>query len=146
MGVDMVRQGILALALLAALPAAAQMYKCVDERGVTHYSDKPRPGCKGGEVDIRPIPPISGSIAPANRDLAKQEAEFSRRQIEREETEAKAKEAREERCARLRQEQNWLSFAGPLSHTDAQGRPDYVDDATRDARMAKVKEQLRLCP
>jgi len=46
--------------LAAAFPAAAQMYKCVDERGVTHYTDKPRPDCKGGKVDIRPIPSLSG--------------------------------------------------------------------------------------
>jgi hypothetical protein len=36
------RRCALALLLSVALPAAAQMYKCVDERGVTHYSDKLR--------------------------------------------------------------------------------------------------------
>ena len=46
------RRLALALLLAVALPAHAQMYKCVDARGVTHYTDKPLPGCKGGAVNI----------------------------------------------------------------------------------------------
>ena len=134
-----------ALLLLAASTAAAQMYKCVDERGVTHYTDKPRPGCKGGAVDIRPIPPVSGQAAPGSRDLAGQDAEFKRRQIEREQAETQDKTALDERCARLRQEESFLSHGGPLSHTDPQGKRTFMDDATRDARRVQVKEQLRLC-
>src|SRR6267378_3964592 len=44
--------GTLALAvlLLACAPAYAQMYKCVDQRGVTHYSDKPLPRAHGAGV------------------------------------------------------------------------------------------------
>ena len=122
------------------------MYKCVDERGVTHYTDKPRPGCKGGKVDIRPIPPISGKAAPHSADLAEQDADFKRRQIEREQAESKDKTALDERCSRLRREQSWLSHSGRVSQTNAQGERVFMDDATRDARLAQLKEQLRLCP
>jgi hypothetical protein len=140
-----VKRLALAFLLFAAWPAYAQMYKCVDERGVTHYSDKPRPGCKGGPVDIRPIPSISGEAAPADRDVATQDADFKRRQIERGQAETKEKAQLAEACARLRQEENWLSHGGRISQTDAQGKHNYVDDATRAARLARVKEQLRLC-
>lgn len=51
-----------ALLLLGAFPLHAQMVKCVDELGVVHYTDKPRPGCKGGEVNIQGQPPISGML------------------------------------------------------------------------------------
>src|ERR1700741_2793697 len=122
------------------------MYKCVDERGVTHYTDKPRPDCKGGQVDIRPIPSISGQPAPAGRDLAGEDAELKRRQIEREQAETKDKAAFEQRCARLRQEESWLSYGGGITRTDAQGQRAFVDDAARDARLVQVREQLRLCP
>ncbi len=139
---------IAALALLlAAAPASAQMFKCVDERGVTHYTDKPRPGCKGGSVDIRPIPPVSGkAAAPRAPDVAGQDADFKRRQIERHDAEALEKAALAERCARLRREHSWLTSGGRISHTDAQGNRVFVDDATRDARAGQVKEQLRTCP
>ncbi len=36
----------LALCLVAAAPAVAQVYKWVDEAGVTHYSDRPRDGAE----------------------------------------------------------------------------------------------------
>jgi len=138
---------VFAALLAAALPAPAQMYKCVDERGVTHYTDKPRPGCKGGQVDIKPIPSISGkTVAPGSRDVAGQDAEFKRRQIEREQSESRDKAALAQRCSQLRQEHAWLSSGGRITHTDAQGKRVYIDDASRDARLVQVKEQLRLCP
>jgi hypothetical protein len=133
--------------LAVAWPAHAQMYKCVDERGVTHYADTPRPGCNGGQVDIKPIPSISGgALAPGAPDVAAQDAEFKRRQIEREESESRDKAALAERCWRLRQEHAWLSSGGRITHTDAQGKRVYIDDAARDSRLLQVKEQLRTCP
>jgi len=129
-----------------ALPCAAQMYKCVDERGVTHYTDKPRPGCKGGKVDIQPIPSLSGQTAPPSGDVAARDAEFKRRQIEGQESAAREKAMLEQRCARLRQENEFLSYGGRISRSDAQGRRVYIDDATRASRLAQVKEQLRACP
>ena len=122
------------------------MYKCVDERGVTHYTDKPRPDCKGGKVDIRPIPPVSGKAAAGSRDVAGQDADFKRRQIEREQAEAKEKRALETRCARLRQEHAVLASGVRLSKVTNEGERVYLDDATRDARLAKLKEELRGCP
>jgi hypothetical protein len=141
-----VRIAALGLCLLAAFPAWAQMYKCVDERGVTHYTDSPRPGCKGGKADIRPIPPPSGQAAPPPSDYARQDAEFKRRQIESRESEAREKAMLNERCARLRQDLEWLSYGGRISERDAQGQRVFVDDAARQARLAQVKEQLRACP
>ena len=103
----------IALALLfAALPAHAQMYKCVDERGVTHYSDKPRPGCKGGEVDIRPIPPAGGEVRPRTEDWSERDRDFRRRQIQQEQAVQKDRAAGERRCAEVRQRIASLEFGG----------------------------------
>lgn len=46
----------IALAFAACLPAlaAAQMYKWVDEKGVTHYSESPPPTGKSETVPIKP--------------------------------------------------------------------------------------------
>jgi hypothetical protein len=134
--------------LLAVVTTAhAQMYKCVDERGVTHYSDQPRPGCKGGKVDIQPIPPSSGAAAPARpADLSQQDADFKRRQVEREHAEAADKAERDQRCARLRYEHEVLATGYRIAKLNTQGERVYVDDASRDARLAKLKEELRGCP
>ena len=77
------RAGVFAL-LCLALPAHGQMYKCVDERGTTHYSDKPRPGCVSREVDIEPIPPVWGKVTPYKEDLKAAERAFQQRRIQRE--------------------------------------------------------------
>lgn len=138
----------LGLFLVLAFPAWAQMYKCVDERGVTHYSDQPRPGCKGGKVEIQASPPISGSVQPppAAEDLARQNADFRRRQIEREQIETSDKTALEERCARLRHEHTVLASGIRLFKLNSQGEREYYEDPTRDARLLKLKEELRTCP
>ena len=72
----------LTVLLLACAPAYAQIYKCVDARGVTQYSDKPvPPSCKGGAVKIRAtpptgtggqsVPPAAGTAAEINRCCAR---------------------------------------------------------------------------
>jgi hypothetical protein len=43
-----------AILLAASLPAAAQVYKCVDSRGKSHYSDKPVAGCKAQAINVQP--------------------------------------------------------------------------------------------
>jgi len=56
----MIRATLVAL-LLAASPAAfAQMYKCVDAKGRTQYSDKPAPGCKATLIKGEAPPPAPG--------------------------------------------------------------------------------------
>jgi hypothetical protein len=84
---------------LLAPAAQAQVYKCVDERGVVHYSDKPRAGCKGGPVGIQPIPPLSGQASkPPSPSLSQDDADFRRRQIDRERQESYEKAAQMERA------------------------------------------------
>lgn len=137
---------VAAAALLAALPAYAQMYKCVDERGITHYSDKPRPGCKGGPVDIKGSPPISGNVTPpAASDLKRQEADLKRRQMERDKAQAEQRAALAERCAAVREEYAVYASVGRIVRMES-GQPVYMDDAAREARMAALKEQMRGCP
>src|SRR5258706_13780417 len=47
--------------LPVAAPALAQVYKWVDERGVTHYGERPPKGGKASEVPDRLRPPPSGA-------------------------------------------------------------------------------------
>jgi hypothetical protein len=133
---------------LFAPGAAAQMYKCVDSRGVTHYADKPTPGCTNAAVEIQGSPPISGRLAPPAENSAQQEADFRRRQLEREEAEHSERAERaqlESRCANLRQERAVLASGRRLVQINAQGERVYVDDAMRDRRLADVQAALQNC-
>jgi len=141
--------GKVALGVFLALvssAAAAQMYKCVDQRGVVTYSDKPSPGCKGGPVDIQPIPSLSGHGTTPPPSAAQQDTDFRRRQIERERQEATEKAALAQRCARVRQELAWLSASTRVARINDAGERVYMDDATRESRMAQLKQQMRDCP
>jgi hypothetical protein len=140
------RAVVLGILLAAVTTAHAQMYKCVDERGVTHYSDSPRPGCKGGKVHIHAIPPASGQEASPPADASRQDAEFRRRQMEREQAETAEKAALQERCAHLRREHAVLASGIRVGKISDTGERIYLDDATRDARLVQLKEELRGCP
>jgi hypothetical protein len=76
---------------LAVAPASAQLYKWVDERGVTHYGEKP-PANKGAPVKLRdatggprPEEPASSSRTPRRQEteLQRQDREFQERQARR---------------------------------------------------------------
>ena len=108
----------LTILLLACAPAYAQMYKCVDARGVTHYSDKPLPpSCKGGAVKIRGAQPSDGTSRPSVPPAAGTAAELNRR------------------CARMAQE-----YARTQS-----GRRDGKPDEIREQRLEELREQSRGC-
>jgi len=142
-----------ALLLLVPACAQAQMYKCVDERGVTTYLDRPRPGCKGGEVNIRPSPPLGAGVRREGEDMQQRELDFRRRRIERSEAEAAQKAerdkdlaARREVCAELKNDLLTLdSRTRIVLDVNSKGERTYMDDATRARTLAETREKLRAC-
>ena len=126
------------IALLAAPAVHAQMYKCVDSRGVTQYSDKPCPGGKGREVDIQGQPPISGTLTPYKENLKGAERDFQQRQAKQERErlqEQRALEAQQRRCASQRDQ---------LARAMATRRP--ADATAHDARIAALNADIaRVC-
>jgi hypothetical protein len=147
---DRFKRSVAALALLLATGSVtAQMYKCVDAQGRTHYADQPTPGCSNTKVDIRPSAPLSGGLAAPPEDTARQEADFRRRQMEREQAEETARAERaqlESRCAVLRQETATLSSGRRLVRINENGEREYVDDAVRERRLAELHAALEGCP
>ncbi len=136
--------GLSVALLLVPLGAQAQLYKCVDEHGKTNYSDQPAAGCKA--VDIRPSPPLSGTVRGSPENFAVRDAELKRRQLERDAAAAQEREAKERRCAELRRENVVLSSGARISKLNEQGERVYMDDASRDRRLAQLAQELRGCP
>jgi hypothetical protein len=134
-----VRLAALVLALVAA-PAAAQTYKCRNERGGVQYTDKPSAGCQ--EVDIRGSPPISGSLQDPAEDFARRDAEFRQRQNEREASEAKEREALQQRCLQLRREHSLLEGSRRLARINEKGEREFMDDAVREQRLAEMQREM----
>ena len=70
----------LAIAVLLAfsIPAQAQTYKCVDERGKTRYSDKPIPGCKAPGTVVAPPPAKAAAPSKAAKAAKAEQTEHER--------------------------------------------------------------------
>jgi hypothetical protein len=140
--------GAAILAIFWASTAAAQMFKCVDARGVTHYADQPTAGCANAKVDIPPSPPLSGHLVAPATDPAQQEADFRRRQIQRTEAERVEHEQRtvaERRCAELQLERARLSSGRRIAEVNAQGERVFMDDDVRDRRLVELQAALAQC-
>jgi hypothetical protein len=114
------------------------MFKCVDARGATAYSDKPCPGGRGKEVDIHGQPPISGKLTPNREDLEAAERDFQRREAQRErerQADAKALETRKRRCTTLRAE---------LQRASSVRNP--ADNVAHDARLVRLQAEVaKIC-
>jgi hypothetical protein len=136
---------VVALALSASSASSQTMYKCVDARGVTRYTDQPQPGCKGGEVKIEAQPPISGKLSPPPEDARRDEQGFQRRRIAEErgrEAEQKAREEQNQRCATLQADLRRLESGLRLVRPDDKGGYDFVEDQERDRRAETLRQEL----
>ena len=128
---------------LAAAPAWAQvLYKWVDERGVTHYGEKP-PANKGAPVTLRDATGGPKGKTPGSRssdtDLQRQEREFQQRQERRDSEAADERRRREQarssessrmsECRTARQDLATLQ-RNPTNYT-------YADQAEARDRIAR---------
>lgn len=138
-------RALAAALLLVPVLVHAQMVKCVDERGIVHYTDKPRPGCRGGEVNIQGQPPISGKLQPRTLDPAREEREFQRRRIEGErqaKNEEREREARRRRCDTMHAELQRLETQRRVVTVNAQGERTFLDDGVRQQRIEQLRTEI----
>ena len=138
-------RALAAALLLVPVLVHAQMVKCVDERGIVHYTDKPRPGCRGGEVNIQGQPPISGKLQPRTLDPAREEREFQRRRIEGERQakgEEREREARRRRCATMHSELQRLESQRRVVSVNPQGERTFLDDGVRQQRIEQLRAEI----
>lgn len=145
---------VLALSLGSAL--AQEVYKWVDQQGVTHYTSSPPPpgvAAKVLQAPASPTPnPAPGSANPAQRktDEAKrlseqrEQAQVQQRQMR--DAAQRSEATRLADCANARQQRDALSRGGPVFRYNATGQRDYLPDSARDAEIARWQQQVNnLC-
>jgi len=135
-----------ALLPLAAAPAVAALYKWVDANGRTVYSDQVPPGVKAEPVGAAP-PPANPNAA---KDLANQDAEFRKRQMERAEDAKKGDKARADNaklttlCAQARaQIANLRTEQMVIYRLNEKGERVVMDEAARRAEIGRVEALMR---
>jgi hypothetical protein len=121
------------------------MYKCVDSRGVTRYTDQPDASCKGKEVNIQAQPPISGTLAPKDENLKREEQAFQRRRMDEErvrEAEKNKLAGEEQQCAQLHGELSRLQSGLRLVRPDDKGGYEYVEDEERNRQAEQLRAEI----
>jgi len=135
---------LLALAL-AALPAAAALYKWTDENGRTVYGDTPPPGVKVEKINAAAPPDNPNAV----REMASKDAGFKARQKERADDDAKAEKAQAdakaklERCAQLRGNIQTMRSSAAVYRFNEKGEKVYFEEADRQKSIADSEKQLR---
>jgi hypothetical protein len=140
---------VLVAMLALAIPASAQQYKWVDEKGRTQYGDTPPPGAKA--TRLRPPPPGSAP-APAAKGApltaAERDAAYRKRQLdaqkdkEKQDVAQQQADALKENCARTQEYLRALESGQRISRTDSKGERYYIDDAQRAAEIAQARQSV----
>jgi uncharacterized protein DUF4124 len=148
------------LLLLCAAPAAAQIYKWVDDKGRVQYGEKPPPGAKATPLRSSPAqpqqPPASrneggnpfdaeGNKPRPSDDLAEQELAFRRRQIEREREEKKREEERLaalERCRKAKEDLEYSEDAAVLYRREGSKRV-FLTREEQLAELARLRAEVK---
>jgi hypothetical protein len=133
--------------MIAAVPASAQMLKCVGKDGRVEYAAQCPPGTTEQQTGIRNQPGAIKSAPPAQqKSMAEREADFRKRQTEsaeaRQKEEKKAAETAQNREACLNAKANLaaLQEGQRVSKVDPKtGERVFVSDQERPGEIAKAQ-------
>ncbi|HSQ04377.1 MAG TPA: DUF4124 domain-containing protein [Burkholderiales bacterium] len=138
------------LVVLGAVPVAhAQINKCVDRAGkVVAYGNDCPPGTRSETTGIRNAP--AATPAPSKeKSLAEREADFRKRQIERQEAQGKEEkkladeQSRHQSCDNARSYVKSLESGVRLVRTDPNtGERIFLDDADRAREMTAAQKAV----
>lgn len=136
-----------ACAALALLPAHG-IYKWVDEKGVTHFSENPPPdGRKATKVEPKVAPPSSD--ARPKEDWKQRELDLRKQRIEREQKDERRKAVehnrsadRKNRCAYAQRQLHVVSAQRPVYSVNEKGERVYLEDKDRAAEAAGWRQEV----
>jgi hypothetical protein len=123
--------------LLSAGAAFGQVYRWVDEKGVTHYGAQPPQGAKAREVDDKLATPPG---AAPGEDWQQKEREFRQRRIQAGEAQAKKDHEGERRRAVCNEQRDRLVRLRQATRTyrlDEKGERVFMDDRQREDAIAR---------
>jgi len=151
---------LLVLALIVAVPAAAQVYQWRDAEGRLHYSDVPPP--QGEAITVRPARKATAPAEPAGtpaaegakpaaeaakpKTLADKELEFRQRRAAAAEAQAKAEQERalaaerQRACEQARNQLAALKTGQRMVRYTSTGEREFIDGAGRAAEIEQTQK------
>ncbi len=140
-------------ALLSSLSfalCAEGIYKWVDDKGVTHYSESPpdeASGKKATKVDIKAPPPSdAGKVYDWKaKELESRSQGVQKGQEERQKAEAEAKLAaeRKQKCRAAMGQVSFYQQQVPVYTLNDRGERVYVEDDDRSKKIEDAQERMR---
>ena len=126
--------------LLSAGAAFGQVYRWVDEKGVTHYGAQPPQGAKAREVEDKLANP--STAAPPTPDWQEKDREFRQRQIQSGEAQAKKEQDAERRHAMCNDQRDLLTRLqqSRTYRLNEKGERVFQEDNERDAAIARQEK------
>jgi hypothetical protein len=124
------------------VPATAQVYKWVDEKGTTHYGERPPQGRKAEEIGQRLAKPGADPEKTAQPDWNEKELEFRKRRIEAEQEQTRREQqeaSNRQACNQARDRLAQAKAARRLYRLDDSGKRVYQDESERQASMARLE-------
>jgi hypothetical protein len=125
------------------IPASAQVYKWVDEKGVTHYGERPPQGKSAQEVEQRLANPGPAPGKAAQPSWKEQDLEFRRRRIETEQADAKTRQreaSQKQACNQARDQLAQMKSARRVYRLDEKGERVFQSDDERNASIARLEQ------
>ncbi len=126
-------------------PASAQVYKWVDEKGITHYGERAPQGRNAREVEQRlanPGPVPGKAAQPSWQD---KELEFRGRRVEAEQAEAKQKQQEATKrlaCNQARDRLAQAKAARRWYRLDEKGERVYQGEEEQRASIAQLEQLI----
>lgn len=140
------------LALAAAVTASGGVYKWVDDKGVTHYSDAPPAAQRARELPEVPAPAAAPPASPAAQRWEEQAQALQKERLKREaayEAGRKAEDARRQeeavrkaRCEQAQQDLYLLATGRRIYTIDDRGERVFVEDKDRPAMMQRKRQLI----
>lgn len=133
---------------LAGLASAGEVYRWVDEEGVTHYSQTPPASDEASRVQVDVPTPPEDEIDRAQKDLEQTARENEESRKERQEAEKRAAEEAEKqaylekRCNELRASLQALQQNRRILIEDDGGGRTRLSEEARQKRVEKRRKQI----
>jgi len=132
---------------LAATTSVAQIYKWVDEKGVTHYSETPPPDKKTTKVETGPASaPATPSTSPSwkQKEIDSRRTDIERRQSDDAGQKKSAYDdaVRKDRCVRAQRDLRIYETQLPVYNRNDRGEKVYVEDSARPAKIQEARRNV----
>ena len=134
-------------ALLATVLANAQVYEWKDEKGKTHFSDKPPSGAAQARKLSDPVP--AAASLPQQNSAADRELDYRKRQkdaqdkSEQDKKQQTAANEKKDACEAARRQLELLESGERIVQRDANGERSYLDDTQRQQEATKTRQLLQ---